>query len=411
MPLIHCSYDKLVPIAELKEKFNPKNRNKHPPEQLERLAKILEYQGARKAAVLSNLSGHLTAGHGRILAAEIAGFTEYPVDFQDYDSEEQEYADLTADNAVSLWSELDFSGINTDIGSLGPDFDLDLLGIKNFKIDVAEKEALTDPDSVPAVPAEPRTKLGDVYCLGVHRLMCGDSTIIDSVEKLMDGQKADMVFTDPPYGISLGFNETPAQAKARNRRVDGLKVSNDDLQGDSLEEFLTTCLSNASTALKPGGAFYICSPIGKEVRKFIAAIESCDWHYQCGLVWNKSSLSLSRFDYHPKHEIVHYGWKAGAAHSWLSDRKQTSVFDFDKPSKSELHPTTKPVELIEYFVGNNVPQGALILDLFGGSGSTLIAAEKTGRAAHLMELDPKYCDVIVKRWEDYTGRKAELLNG
>jgi site-specific DNA-methyltransferase (adenine-specific) len=223
----------------------------------------------------------------------------------------------------------------------------------------------------------------------------------------MNGEKADMVFTDPPYGISLGF-ETKEQAKARNRRTDGLVVKNDNLQGSDLEEFLTTSLTNADAVLKTGGAFYVCSPIGAEVRKFIQAIEACDWHYQSGLVWNKSSLSLSRHDYHPKHEIIHYGWKPGSAHHWYADRKQTTVFDFDKPSRSELHPTTKPVELVEYYINNVTKISYVVLDLFGGSGSTMIACEKSGRFSRLIELDEKYCDVIINRWQNYTGKKAVL---
>jgi site-specific DNA-methyltransferase (adenine-specific) len=237
--------------------------------------------------------------------------------------------------------------------------------------------------------------------------MCGDSTVVTDVEALMQGQKADMCFTDPPYGISLGF-ETPEQARARNRRTDGKTVLNDDLQGDGLMSFLASALSMADSSMKAGAAFYVCSPIDQEVRKFIQAIEAVGWHYQSGLVWNKSSLSLSRHDYHPKHEIIHYGWKTGAAHKWYADRKQTTVFDFDKPSRSEDHPTTKPVGLVEYYVGNVSLEGDLVVDIFLGSGTTLIAAEKTGRTCYGMELNPPYCDVIVRRWQNATGKKATL---
>jgi len=174
-----------------------------------------------------------------------------------------------------------------------------------------------------------------------------------------------------------------------------------------LQEFLSTCVSNIDAYLVFGGAFYLCSPIDKEVKKFIQACEDSDWHYQSGLVWNKSSLCLSRHDYHPKHEIIHYGWKKGAAHNWLADRKQTTVFDFDKPSRSELHPTTKPVELVEYYI-SNVVKNAIVIDLFGGSGSTMIACENLNNKSRLMELDEKYCDVIINRWQNYTGKQATL---
>lgn len=216
--IVHCLYDKLVSTSELAP--HPKNRNKHPDEQIERLAKVLKYQGWRYPVKVSKLSGFITSGHGRLLAARLNGWKEVPVNFQDYEDEAQEYADVQADNAIASWAELDLAGINSDIGDLGPDFDIDLLGIEDFTLEIAEKlEPQCDEDDIPE-QVEAKTKRGDIYKLGRHRLMCGDSTSIDDVERLMAGDKADMVFTDPPYGVAYegGHNK-----KKRSR------IENDNL--------------------------------------------------------------------------------------------------------------------------------------------------------------------------------------
>jgi len=266
-----------------------------------------------------------------------------------------------------------------------------LLGFDADELDamlnpIEETEGLTDEDSVPDVPVEPKTKLGDIYILGNHRLMCGDSTSIDAVEKLMDSQKADMVFTDPPYG------------------VDYKGINNDSRDG--LEDLLRGAFANYLAVSKSGASIYCfhsdrCADVFHRVfREF--------FHFSSMIIWAKNSLTLSQTDYQSQHEPCLYGWMNNGSHSWYSDRKQTSVWKFDK-ERFEGHTTPKPVGLVERAINNSSKGGDLIIDLFGGSGSTLIAAEKIGRQARLMELDPKYCDVIVKRWEDFTGKKAELV--
>jgi len=241
---------------------------------------------------------------------------------------------------------------------------------------------------VPEVPEEPKTKLGDIYQLGNHRLMCGDSTSIDAVDKLMDGQKADMVFTDPPYG------------------VDYKGINNDSRDG--LEDLLRSAFGNYLASSKSGASIYCfhsdrCADVFHKVfREF--------FHFSSMIIWAKNSLTLSQTDYQSQHEPCLYGWMNNGKHSWYSDRKQTSIWKFDK-ERVIGHTTPKPVGLVEKAINNSSKSGDLIFDLFGGSGSTLIACEKLNRHARLMELDPKYCDVIVKRWEDFTGKKAELLNG
>lgn len=375
---IRCEYKKLVPLKELKP--HPKNRNKHGDDQVSRLAQIFEYQGIRHPIIVSNLSGFIVAGHGRLAAATKLKFKEFPVDYQDFDSEESEYAFLVSDNAVALWAELDFSGINADLGDLGPDFDIDLLGIKNFTIDVADKEGLTDDDAIPE-KVEPRTKLGDIYKLGNHRLMCGDSTSIDAVDVLMNGVSPSCVFTDPPYGISVKMNNPGTVCK-------------EEIMGDKTTEVAAEVFQVCAIWDVPKiffGANHYC---------FDASLPNAS----CWITWDKQGGK------HVDHADCELAWTSlkGPArvfkHIWDGFRR-----DSEKGEK-RVHPTQKPVallvEILDFF-SNQV--GKEILDMFGGSGSTLIACEKTNRRCFMMELDPHYADVIVARWEQFTGQKAELM--
>lgn len=365
-----------VKIKDLKPR--PNNRNKHPAEQIDRLVKIIKYQGFRRPIIVSNLSGYIVCGHGRLEAAKIAGMEEVPVIYQNYESEEQEYADHVADNSLQHWAELDLSGINSDIGDIGPDFDLDLLGIKDFVLEPAEKVAQCDEDEIPE-KVEPRTKLGDIYKLGNHRLMCGDSTSIDSVEKLMNGEKADMVFTDPPYGIGFKYN------------------SHQDTSGDEYKDFCRDWFHN----LKLMSDFIVIST-GWAYNLFWYQNEPKDTFYW--ICKNKrTGGSISHFR---KVEPI-FIWGKPANKYNFDFWEQTTQIEEDLKGK---HTCPKPVALIESIISGGKNLGT-ILDIFGGSGTTMIAAEKTNRRCFMMELDPHYCDVIVARWEKYTGQKAELING
>jgi DNA modification methylase len=395
--IVHCKHDKLVNADSLKP--HTKNRNNHPDDQIDRLAKILAYQGIRAPIVVSNLSGFIVKGHGTLMAIKKNGWDQAPVVYQDFDNDEQEYAFVQSDNAVASWAELDISGINSDIGELGPDFDIDLLGIRDFVLEIADKlEPQCDEDHVPE-HVEPKSRPGDIYPLGRHRLICGDSTILTDVQKLMGTELADMVWTDPPYNVAY-----------EGKTKDALKIKNDSMSGENFYQFLHDAHSNMLLHTKPGCAIYVAHA-DLEGMNFRKALTESGWLLKQCLVWVKNSLVMGRQDYHWKHEPILYGWAPGAAHNWYSDRKQSTVIECKRPTRSAEHPTMKPVELIEYCVANSCPPGGLILDLFGGSGSTLIAAEKNGRRAFLCELDPRYADVIVARWEKYTGKKAELLNG
>lgn len=365
----HCLYDSLVDVRELKP--HPKNRNTHPYDQIERLGKILTYQGWRYPIKVSKQSGFITSGHGRLLAAKKLNWKEVPVNFQDYESDEQEYADVQADNAIASWAELDLSGINSDIGELGPDFDIDLLGLKDFTVCPTDKlEPQCDEDAVPE-HVEPKTKIGDIYQLGRHRLMCGDSTSIDAVEKMMNGEKADMVFTDPPYGLADKWSGGTWGAKPM---YSDAKKWDQELDQTDIDWFITL----APVVIIWGGNYYKMPPS------------------RCWLSWTKSQQMETMADF----ELAWTNMDK-VAKSWTGARNADG---------KRSHPTQKPVALMEWGI-SNFTDPKNVLDLFGGSGSTLIACEKTQRNCFMMELDPKYCDVIVARWEKYTGQKAELING
>jgi len=228
--------------------------------------------------------------------------------------------------------------------------------------------------------------------------MCGDSTSIDDIEKLIDGSLVDMWLTDPPYNVAY-----------EGKTKDALKIQNDSMSNDSFRQFLRDAYVAADTAMKPGAVFYIWHA-DSEGFNFRGAAFDAGWKVRQCLIWKKSTIVMGRQDYHWKHEPCLYGWKDGAGHLWAADRKQSTVLEFDKPSRNGDHPTMKPVSLFEYQMLNNTKGGDIVLDSFGGSGTTLIAAEKNGRVARIMELDPRYCDVIIKRWQDFTGKEA-ILSG
>ena len=288
----------------------------------------------------------------------------------------------------------------TDLKDAG--YDLGLTGFSDDEIRALTpeviNEGLVDEDQTPEPPAEPKTKPGDIYQLGKHRLMCGDSTSIEALETLCDGQLVDMWLTDPPYNVAY-----------EGKTKDALKIKNDSMADDDFRQFLRDSYVAADSVMKPGAVFYIWHA-DSEGYNFRGAAKDAGWQVRQCLIWKKQTMVMGRQDYHWKHEPCLYGWKDGAGHLWSADRKQTTILEFDRPSRNGEHPTMKPVALFEYQMLNNTKGGDIVLDSFGGSGTTLIAAEKNGRVARLMELDPKYCDVIVQRWEEFTGKKAVLLN-
>lgn len=385
--------------------FREDNRNQHTPEQIDRLAQIIQHNGFRVPVIVSQLSQRVVAGHGRLMAAKKLKLEKVPVIYQQFESEDEEFQFHIADNAIAAWAELDLSGINADLEKFGP-FDIDLLGIKDFVIEPAEKIGMCDEDDVPDV-GESFVKEGDIWILGEHRLMCGDSTKIDNVEKLMGGEQADLIFTDPPYGVSYADKNAFLNSIAFGKRIQK-RIENDHMTPDQMNEFWFTVLSNLHMVTSDKSSYYICSPQGGDLMMMMSIIRA-GWQLKHMLIWVKNNHVLGRCDYNYKHEPILYGWKEDGTHEFFGNgRCKTSVWDFNKPLKNDLHPTMKPVELCEEAIQNSSKAGQIIIDLFGGSGSTLIACEKTNRKCFMMEIDKHYCGVIIERWQNFTGKKAVL---
>jgi len=388
---------KTVPV----EKLIPyvKNSRTHSDGQVAQIAASIKEFGWTNPILVDGESG-VIAGHGRLLAARKLGQKEVPVIELAHMTESQKRAYVIADNQLAMNAGWDTTLLSLELADLKEQgFEMDVLGFDPKELDKLlepeQVDGLTDEDAVPEAPVEPKTKLGDIYQLGNHRLMCGDSCSITDMEKLCAGQLIDMWLTDPPYNVAYEGST-------------GLTIKNDNMEDSQFRQFLRDSYVTADAVMKAGAVFYIWHA-DLEGYNFRGAAKDAGWTVRQCLIWEKSSLVMGRQDYHWKHEPCLYGWKDGSGHLWASDRKQTTILQFNKPRKNGEHPTMKPVELFEYCLMNNTKGGDIVLDSFGGSGTTMIAAEKHGRYARLMELDPKYCDVIVKRWEDFTGKKAVLL--
>ena len=396
---IHCKYDTLADPRTLRD--HHKNRNKHSDEQIERLAKLYGYHGVRHPIIVSSLSGCIVAGHGRKLAAIKAGIPEMPVVFQSFADESAEYAFIQADNAIALWADLDLAGINSDLGDLGPDFDLEMLGLKDFTLDLSEKlEPECDEDEVPDARPEPKVVKGEVYILGNHRLMCGDSTSITDVERLMNGEKAEMCFTDPPYGINYeGGHFHSGDVNIKRKRE---KLANDD--SDQIYQDVIPVISSFTD-----GPCYTWFADRKPLKLFESVIASGEIHAQ--IIWHKTNAKYAAMgaQYKQRHEPCLYWKPKGSTLRWCGPSDERTIWEMKRDAKNEHHPTQKPVELAERAINNH--ESKTVLDLFGGSGSTLIACEKTDRKCFMMELDPLYCGVILDRWQKFTGKKARREDG
>ena len=392
--------DRLIPYA--------RNARTHSEAQIAQIAASIREWGWT-TPILVDENGTVLAGHGRLAAARQLQMTKVPVIVASGWSDAKRRAYILADNKLALNAGWDDQILALELADLGNDFDLNLIGFTPDEVAALTpeqvKEGLTDEDAVPEPPEEPITVLGDIWVMGKHRMMCGDSTSVDAVEKLMDDQFADLVVTDPPYGVSYADKNASLNLTGKGNRIQ-TPIKNDHLQGSELREFFLAVFSSMFVAMKPGAPFYVFAPQGGEQMMMMMMMQEACLPVRHELIWVKNNHVLGRADYHYKHEPVLYGWKDGAGHPWYGDRNKFSIWNIDKPMQSKLHPTMKPVELLEIPIQNSSKGEDIVLDLFGGSGSTMIACEKTARQARLMELDPKYCDVIVKRWQDYTGQQA-----
>jgi DNA modification methylase len=380
--------EKLVPYA--------RNARTHSDEQVGQIAASIKEWGWT-TPILVDEDGSIIAGHGRTLAAQRLQMTEVPVMVAKGWSDAKKRAYVLADNKLAMNAGWDNEMLALELGEIGDlGFDLDLTGFTADEIAALTPEqiepGLTDEDEVPELPEQPVTVLGDVWVLGKHRLMCGDSTSIDAVDKLMDGQKADMVFTDPPYGVDYDGGH------ATEKRRDKLK-NDDDVNMYDLP------VKNAYLASKDDAPIYLWFA-DRFATDVLEGLSEAGYQVRCWIIWNKNVAQFGAIgaQYKAKHEPCIYAFKKGKAPNWNGPTNEVTVWDVSRDHKNSHHPTQKPTDLAKRAMENHKVK--LVLDLFGGSGSTLIAAEKTNRQAHLMELDTKYCDVIIKRWQDFTGKIA-----
>jgi len=389
------------------------NSRKHSDEQVAQIAASIKEFGWTNPILVDGDNG-LIAGHGRLLAARKLGMDKVPVIELAHLSENQKKALIIADNKLALNSDWDTELLTVELQELlEQDYDLDLLGFDKDELDallnvVEGTDGLTDEDAVPDVPDEPKTKPGDIYILGNHRLMCGDSTSIDAVEKLMDGNKADMVFTDPPYNIGFGgtMSSTSKNGVLQSYVTENAKhrpIENDKKTESEFYDFICKILSIIQ--IKCDGAWYM-SFGSANLHELLRPITDLGIEYKSIIIWVKNQSPMGGGAYRRKYEPIVYGNFSGDFYG--RPYAEDDVWEFDRTKKNDLHPTMKPVDLVKNALNHGSKSGDVVLDLFGGSGSTMIASEEIGRKACVMELDPKYCDVIVKRWEDFTGKQAIL---
>ena len=383
------------------------NSRTHDNNQVKQIASSIKEFGFTNPILIDEDNG-IIAGHGRLLAADLLGMDEVPTITLKGLTEAQRKAYVIADNQLALSAGWDLDSLKVELDRLAElDFDIDLLGFEDdFLSSLLDEptEGLTDEDAVPDAPENPVTVIGDVWILGNHRLMCGDSTSIDAVDKLMNGQMADMVFTDPPYGMSYGggraAGSTPKGARVKAHGM----ILGDDFEGDDLIGMIRDAVGSALAVCKSGASKYICFP-WRTYSEFEKALEQIDLTPSACIVWDKKSIGLGNANYRPQHEFIFYV----KGEDWHGDKAQSDVWYMSRGATGKyVHPTQKPVELIEKAINNSSKGQDVVIDVFGGSGSTLIACEKTNRYSRMMELDPKYCDVIIKRWEEFTGKEAVL---
>src|SRR5450631_2722141 len=385
--------EKLIPYA--------KNPRTHSDAQIAQIAASIEAFGFNNPILVDSKAG-IIAGHGRLLAARQLGLEEVPVIVLDHLSEVQKRAYIIADNQLALnagWDEellwLELAALQQD------DFDVNLIGFDDDELArlLAAQDAvegLTDEDAIPELPQTPISAAGDLWTLGNHKLLVGDATDRAQVARLMAGDAADLIFTDPPYNVDYeGYTD------------DKLKIQGDRMSDADFKQFLEAAFRSCRTVVKPGASMYIC-PSSSWQREFQNALEAAGFEVRCQIIWAKNTFAWGFGRYKFQHEPIFFCHVAGQKDPWYGDKSQSTLWQEKKPAANRLHPTAKPVELIERALLNSSKSGDVVADLFGGSGSTLIACERRNRESRLMELDPKYADVIVKRWQDYTGECAVL---
>lgn len=382
----------LVDIAKLIPYIN--NARTHSPEQVTKLRASLREFGFVNPVIIDK-DFNVIAGHGRLIAAKEEGIKEIPCVFVDYLTDAQKKAYILADNRMAMDAGWDEELLRVEIEALqGENFDVSLTGFSDddladlFAGDSKSDAKDDDFDLNDALEKAAFVEKGDIWSVGRHRLMCGDATKAEDVAALMDGKKANLLMTDPPYGVSF-------------KSSDGLTIQNDSIKGDDFYQFLLSSFKNIVDNMESGGAAYVFHA-DTEGLNFRRAFQDAGFHLAGCCIWVKNSLVLGRSDYQWQHEPVLYGFLQNGKHKWFSDRSQTTVWNFDKPKKNKNHPTSKPLDLLGYPIGNSSQANAIVVDTFGGSGSTLMACEQMNRICYTMELDEKYASVILRRYVEDT---------
>lgn len=382
----------LVDIAKLIPYIN--NARTHSPEQVTKLRASLREFGFVNPVIIDK-DFNVIAGHGRLMAAKEEGIKEIPCVFVDYLTDAQKKAYILADNRMAMDAGWDEELLRVEIEALqGENFDVSLTGFSDddladlFAGDSKSDATDDDFDLNDALEKATFVEKGDIWLVGRHRMMCGDATKAEDVAALMDGKKANLLMTDPPYGVSF-------------KSSDGLTIQNDSIKGDDFYQFLLSSFKNIVDYMESGGAAYVFHA-DTEGLNFRRAFQDAGFHLAGCCIWVKNSLVLGRSDYQWQHEPVLYGFLQNGKHKWFSDRSQTTVWNFDKPKKNKNHPTSKPLDLLGYPIGNSSQANAIVVDTFGGSGSTLMACEQMNRICYTMELDEKYASVILRRYVEDT---------
>ena len=391
LEIFEVDIEKVIPYAK-----NPR-KNK---EAVAKVSASIKEFGWRQPIVVDK-DYVIIAGHTRLMAARSLALAKVPIHIASDLTKAQVKAYRIADNRVGEEAEWDHDLLKLELEDLGSmDIDLSLLGFDPNELD----DLLLDTDGLPSeednqIPDEVKSicKPGDIWLLGDHRICCGDATAREFYERLLEGKQVDMVLTDPPYNVNY-----------QGKNDKGLTIQNDKMKDGDFRAFLSKVYVNLFVSMKEGAPIYVFHS-DMEDHNFKEALMDAGLKIAQCLIWKKNQKTFGRRDYNWKHEPILYGWKEGAAHPWYSDRCQTSIVEFDNPPTSAEHPTMKPVEMLTYFLGNSSKKGDLVWDSFLGSGSTLIACERIGRRCAGLEIDPHYCDVIIKRWEDLTGKKAERM--
>ena len=393
LQIVRWPVELLIPRAT-----NPRT---HSPAQIAQVARSIQEFGWTNP-ILVGADSDIIAGHARLMAARQLGMSEVPVILLEHLSEAQRRALVIADNQLALNSGWDEELLRIELAMLQEEqYDLNIIGFDDDELarllaDQDAAEGLTDEDAVPELAETPVSVAGDLWILGDHRLLCGDATVRSDVNRLMDGDTVDLVFSDPPYNVDYeGYTE------------DRLTIKGDRMTTEQFQAFLRETFSSYRSVVKPGGSMYVCHSSSWQ-REFQNALESAEFEVRCQIIWAKNTFAWGFGRYKFQHEPIFYCHVAKQKDPWYGDKSQSTLWQEKKPAANRIHPTAKPVELVERALVNSSKAGDIVADFFGGSGSTLIGCERRGRKSRLMEIDPKYADCIVKRWEEYTGKKSAL---